>query len=427
MKPDPDPGAAVFHKREPATADVFMSYAREDRAVAEAIASALGRHGITVWWDRKIVVGCSFSETIERELAGAKCVVVLWSRASVASEWVSNEAAEGVRRQILVPLCVDDVIPPLEFRRRQTARLLDQRDIESNPEFPDCLAAIRALIEGDGAEEPAPVERRPDAVLPMLGKPRWLYAAPLIALVVLAASLFLWRHAHEQQSSVEPSPIAENTLAGTAPAAPAGSAPSGSNGAQGTATQGSTTAQGPAPAQTATAPQIPPATQTASTAGASTAGASTATVAPAATATYTNVLPPAVTATVSPLSPATRRMGSLAAVNWNALRAVTQAVNPYPFTPVELLEYRYPAGGKECKGYFLSDGAGRWAERTFGKNGCIDTHYEFREQSRRAGEALLFDSSRGYYIRIPLQGGQSLLATSPTGPWGGLHDVIVSK
>jgi hypothetical protein len=85
-------------------ADVFISYSREDRECAELLARALSERGWKVWWDRQINVGRSFSETIERELDRARCVVVLWSRNSVQSEWVQNEAAEAAGRKALVPV-----------------------------------------------------------------------------------------------------------------------------------------------------------------------------------------------------------------------------------------------------------------------------------------------------------------------------------
>jgi hypothetical protein len=103
--------------------DVFLSYAREDQSQAEALAAVFARQGWSVWWDREILAGRAFEDDIERELRQAAVVVVLWSRASVASSWVRNEAAEGMARRILVPARIDDVAIPLGFRGLQTADL----------------------------------------------------------------------------------------------------------------------------------------------------------------------------------------------------------------------------------------------------------------------------------------------------------------
>jgi hypothetical protein len=68
--------------------DVFISYANSDRERARELANALSARGWSVWWDRNIKAGQSFDEVIERELDAAKSIVVLWSQASIASEWV---------------------------------------------------------------------------------------------------------------------------------------------------------------------------------------------------------------------------------------------------------------------------------------------------------------------------------------------------
>jgi hypothetical protein len=127
-------------------ADVFISYAREDRDFAALLAKAMEGRGLALWWDRDVLVGQSFSAVIEKELDGAYCVVVLWSSASIESDWVLNEAAEGARRKILVPVLIQDVRPPLEFRRLQTARLFDANAIEG-PEFEACISAIRGRLQ----------------------------------------------------------------------------------------------------------------------------------------------------------------------------------------------------------------------------------------------------------------------------------------
>jgi adenylate cyclase len=82
-------------------ADVFVSYASEDREAARKLASGLGACGWSVWWDRRIIAGQAFDQAIERELESAKSVVVLWSKNSIASEWVKNEAAVAAERGVL--------------------------------------------------------------------------------------------------------------------------------------------------------------------------------------------------------------------------------------------------------------------------------------------------------------------------------------
>jgi hypothetical protein len=56
--------------------DIFISYVSEDREKARELAEALSRRGWSVWWDRKIPLGKSFDEVIEKALAESKCVIV---------------------------------------------------------------------------------------------------------------------------------------------------------------------------------------------------------------------------------------------------------------------------------------------------------------------------------------------------------------
>src|SRR5215207_8906156 len=103
--------------------DIFISYARSDKAKAERLAESLAKQGWVVWWDRDILPGQSFDVTIEEALNSAGCIIVLWSKASVSSDWVKTEAEEGRKRRVLIPALIEDVKIPLEFRRIQTANL----------------------------------------------------------------------------------------------------------------------------------------------------------------------------------------------------------------------------------------------------------------------------------------------------------------
>ena len=125
--------------------DIFISYSSKDRARAKVLAGALESQGLSVWWDRKIPPGKQFSKVIKEAMDEAKCVIVLWSKESVKSEWVQNEASEGASRKILVPALIDDVEIPFEFRRIQAARLVDWEGKSPHPEFDILLEAVRAI------------------------------------------------------------------------------------------------------------------------------------------------------------------------------------------------------------------------------------------------------------------------------------------
>ena len=81
-------------------ASVFLSYDRDDAAKARAIADALEQAGLTVWWDFHIKGGAEFNKEIERALAEADAVVVLWSEEAIQSAWVRDEAAAGRDRGV---------------------------------------------------------------------------------------------------------------------------------------------------------------------------------------------------------------------------------------------------------------------------------------------------------------------------------------
>src|SRR6478736_81593 len=88
--------------------DVFVSYAREDRACAERLAEALAACGLRVWWDRDIDVGADFAALIETRLQSCRSVIVLWSEHSVRSAFVKDEATRALDASKLHPVRIAD-------------------------------------------------------------------------------------------------------------------------------------------------------------------------------------------------------------------------------------------------------------------------------------------------------------------------------
>lgn len=137
--------------------DVFLSYASEDRDRAGEIASLFRGRGWSVWWDRTIPPGRTYDQVIEEALDASRCVVVLWTQASVRSEWVKNEADEGARRAILVPVLLDEVRIPLGFRRIQAANLVGWKPGEPTPDVDLLLSAVAERL-GEAPENPPPAK-----------------------------------------------------------------------------------------------------------------------------------------------------------------------------------------------------------------------------------------------------------------------------
>ncbi len=146
---------------------VFISYAREDRATAERLARELEASGWQVWWDVQLVPGKSFRAEIRQRLDRADCVVVLWSRHSVVSDFVLDEADVGLRRRILVPAMIEtDVDLPLGFRGVHAADLAGWRGGRKHPGVADLVEAVSTHLRLAAPARPRGRGPRPTRVQP---------------------------------------------------------------------------------------------------------------------------------------------------------------------------------------------------------------------------------------------------------------------
>ena len=136
-------------------ARVFLSYARADAGYAKQVAEALDDAGHEVWWDREIRGGARFANEIEQALRNADAIVVLWSKASIESAWVQDEAAEGRDSARLVAATLGDVRPPLGFRQFHAIPFAESRPQDQTEQFGALVRAIESVV-GETSSTPLP-------------------------------------------------------------------------------------------------------------------------------------------------------------------------------------------------------------------------------------------------------------------------------
>ncbi|HKY23082.1 MAG TPA: TIR domain-containing protein, partial [Vicinamibacterales bacterium] len=180
---------------------VFLSYARADQDRAAQLAEALEAAGFAVWWDKLIEGGAPFAESIETSLDSCDAVVVCWSRGSVKSDWVLDEAGRGRDLHKLVPVTLDGSEPPLGFRQYHAVDLSSWSETTSNR----LVAAIVRGVEAVAGRSAAPPDqggnRRSEDKLrvitsgvlrpPVRQHAKWIVAAAVI-IFAIAAGLFVY-------------------------------------------------------------------------------------------------------------------------------------------------------------------------------------------------------------------------------------------
>ena len=172
--------------------DVFVSYASEDRTIAQRLAMGLEASGISVWWDRQIQVGSEWDKTIEEALAAAKCVVVLWTGHAKQSRWVRAETRAALKEEKVVPVMLEADAIPLAFTGIQALRFLGWEGGAGSKEYDILLGVIRSKIAG----KPTVLPEEAATKASWLGKVAAVVGLKTLAGMVLAVLLMassFWR------------------------------------------------------------------------------------------------------------------------------------------------------------------------------------------------------------------------------------------
>ena len=105
---------------------VFVSHASADKAFVDRLVADLAARAVPVWYDKfDLRVGESVPGGINEGLSGSKYFLVVLSKSSVASRWVTEELNAALIEQVarggtfLLPALLEDCeVPPLLRHRR---------------------------------------------------------------------------------------------------------------------------------------------------------------------------------------------------------------------------------------------------------------------------------------------------------------------
>jgi|CXWL01.1.fsa_nt_gi hypothetical protein len=131
-------------------ADIFISYKREDKQLAERLSISLEQLGFNVWWDLNLISGQPYRAAIRAVIDQCKAAIVLWSAKSVESEFVMDEASYAHRLGKLCPARIDDVELPMGFGQTHTADLIGWDGEFNHSGFQNVVAAVEARIGRKG-------------------------------------------------------------------------------------------------------------------------------------------------------------------------------------------------------------------------------------------------------------------------------------
>lgn len=103
----------------------FISYSHQDKDFVDRLAAELALQRRHVWVDRwELKIGSSLIQKVQDALGNASGIIVVLSRASVASEWCRKELSSGLLREleekrvVVLPILIEDCEIPLFLREK---------------------------------------------------------------------------------------------------------------------------------------------------------------------------------------------------------------------------------------------------------------------------------------------------------------------
>jgi TolB-like protein/tetratricopeptide (TPR) repeat protein len=207
-------------KASSSASPVFISYASQDAAVADAVVAALERQGLKCWMaPRDVTAGAPYAGQIIHAIDTAKASVLILSRNAAASPHVLREVERTAsKRHPIIALRIDQAPLPADFEYfLNSSHWLDTSTSDIGRTLPKLVSAVQVAVQGPAVAPADPPKLQPTP--PMYARSTWRtgIVASVIALglAVLAADR-LWLSGRRTLA-----PAAQAPAASAPPAVPA--------------------------------------------------------------------------------------------------------------------------------------------------------------------------------------------------------------
>jgi adenylate cyclase len=179
------------------SACAFISYASQDKAVADAVCLALENAGVACWIaPRNVVPGESYAGAIVRAIDDTKLIVLILSEHGASSQHVLREVERASsKRHPVITFRIDSAPMPAEFEYfLNTSQWLDASGMGVERALPRLVDAVQRVVASPGnagtAQGPTASPSRQNPVFnPAWRRPRFLVLA-LVVLVALGSAYF---------------------------------------------------------------------------------------------------------------------------------------------------------------------------------------------------------------------------------------------
>ena len=107
---------------------IFISYSHADKTFVDKLAISLIKHDANMWVDTwELNVGDSILNRVQEAIQDSSALLIVLSKASVASEWCKKELSAGLMREldekrvVVLPVLVEDCEMPVFLREKMYA------------------------------------------------------------------------------------------------------------------------------------------------------------------------------------------------------------------------------------------------------------------------------------------------------------------